>query len=105
MGELVQGGRATPVLDEGTMEFSLTTIRKVFPRIASRVVLLDGDREIGPGVSTVSALGHTAGHLGLSPRSGRERLLKMRDAYAHHILSLRHPEWLFVADLDPESMV
>jgi hypothetical protein len=60
---------ATPVLDDGTREFFLSTIRKVFPRIASRVVLLDGDREIVPGVRTVSAPGHTAGHLGLSLRS------------------------------------
>ena len=96
---------ATPVLDDGTREFFLSTIRKVFPRIASRVVLLDGDREIVPGVSTVSAPGHTAGHLGLSLRSGRERLLNIGDACAHHILSLRHPEWLFVADLDPETTV
>ena len=87
--------------DPYTLEFFLGTIRKVFPRISGRVQLLDADREVVPGVQTLNAPGHTPGHLGLSLRSGRERLLNIGDACAHHVLSLRHPEWAFGADIDP----
>jgi hypothetical protein len=89
--------------DPYTLEFFLATVRKVFPQIAGRVQLLDADREIVRGVQTLNAPGHTPGHLGLSLRSGRERLLNVGDACAHHVLSLRHPEWAFGADIDPTT--
>ena len=89
--------------DPYTLEFFLATVRKVFPQIAGRVQLLDSDREIVRGVQTLNAPGHTPGHLGLSLRSGRERLLNVGDACAHHVLSLRHPEWAFGADIDPTT--
>jgi len=63
-----------------------------------------GDRPF-PGVEVVDAFGHTPGHAALLIGTGENRLLHIADAAHHHTLSFEHPEWKFVADVEPDVAV
>lgn len=68
--------------------------------LADRVVLVDDDDEIVPGIRVVAAIGHTPGHMALSIGSGNQQLLHVSDVvlYPWH---LEHPDWVPVFDLLP----
>jgi glyoxylase-like metal-dependent hydrolase (beta-lactamase superfamily II) len=57
-----------------------------------QVELIDGEREIVPGVRVLPAPGHTPGHLALAIDSGGEAFLNLGDA-AVHPFHLLHPAW------------
>ncbi len=63
-----------------------------------------GDRPF-PGIEVVDAFGHTPGHTALLIGAGEDRLLHIADAAHHHTLSFEHPEWKFVADVEPDVAV
>jgi glyoxylase-like metal-dependent hydrolase (beta-lactamase superfamily II) len=63
-----------------------------------------GDKPF-PGVEVVDAFGHTPGHTALLIGEGENRLLHIADAAHHHTLSFEHPEWKFVADVQPDVAV
>lgn len=67
--------------------------------------LTDPGDAIAPGVTVVDAAGHTPGHCGLMIGSEGERLFHSADVGAHHVLSLRHPDWPFIAAVDPVQEV
>lgn len=64
----------------------------------------DGD-EIAPGLTAVSAIGHTPGHFAFLLADGDEQLLMPMDAANHYIALFQHPEWLFSFDAMPEETV
>jgi glyoxylase-like metal-dependent hydrolase (beta-lactamase superfamily II) len=67
---------------------------------ADRVRPITGDTIVAPGVTAVSAAGHTPGHLCVVLSSGTERALLLGDAITCPI-QLDEPSWQAVSDVDP----
>lgn len=89
--------------DERTKDPKETDQVQLFS-IADRFDKIPMDGQIVPGISAVSARGHTLGQIGLLIESNGERLLHTADAF-HHPVELYHPEWYFSFDADPEATV
>jgi glyoxylase-like metal-dependent hydrolase (beta-lactamase superfamily II) len=60
-----------------------------------------GDKPI-EGFEIIDAPGHTPGHVATLIGSHDERLLHVADAAHHHAISFEHPEFAFVADVQPD---
>jgi glyoxylase-like metal-dependent hydrolase (beta-lactamase superfamily II) len=69
--------------------------------LKEKMVLLEREEEILPGVSVLFAPGHTPGHMVVSFISNDERLLCTGDTVLHP-LHLEHPDWLPIYDILPE---
>ncbi|HEY7703338.1 MAG TPA: MBL fold metallo-hydrolase [Acidimicrobiia bacterium] len=67
-----------------------------------RVEVLDGEREVLPGVRVIPTPGHTPGHQAVSIISEGTRTLIAGDI-THHPAQFEHPEWNVAADLDQEQ--
>lgn len=74
--------------------------QKLVP-LKEKMVLLEREEEILPGVSVLFAPGHTPGHMVVSFVSEGERLLCTGDTVLHP-LHLEHPDWLPIFDILPE---
>lgn len=70
--------------------------------IRHRVVLMDHEGEIVPGISAVATPGHTPGHIAVTVVSGQQKLLHLSDAVIHPV-HLEHPEILVAFDILPEE--
>jgi glyoxylase-like metal-dependent hydrolase (beta-lactamase superfamily II) len=70
--------------------------------IKDKIIMLDREEEILPGVSVLFAPGHTPGHMVVSFSSQGKLLLYTADTVLHP-LHLEHPDWLPVFDILPES--
>ncbi len=65
-----------------------------------RVVLQEGETEVAPGITRLSAPGHTPGHSLFVVHDGRARMLLLGDAvYCPQQLS--HADWQAASDVDP----
>jgi glyoxylase-like metal-dependent hydrolase (beta-lactamase superfamily II) len=65
-----------------------------------RVVLQEGEAQVAPGLTRLSAPGHTPGHSLFVVHDGRARLLLLGDAvYCPQQLS--HVDWQAASDVDP----
>lgn len=60
---------------------------------AGRLELVDGDREVAPGVSMLYSPGETAGHSVVRVRSGGESFYYVGDLF-HHRCEIEHPGWV-----------
>ena len=80
------------------------TARSAIELFAERVVSVNYDAEILPGIRTVSAAGHTPGHMALLLESHGERLLCLADTFYDRI-QLARPHWSTPYDLDPARSV
>ena len=69
--------------------------------IQDRVILIQNEGEIVPGIRAIYAPGHTMGHMALLIESKGEKLLHIVDA-AHHPVQLAHPDWSPNFDTDPK---
>lgn len=75
--------------------------RRNLAPLKEKMVLLEREDEILPGVSVLFAPGHTPGHMVVSFASDGERLLCAGDTVLHP-LHLDHPDWLPTFDILPE---
>lgn len=64
-----------------------------------RVVPLDADSDVVPGVTATETFGHTPGHLSVVITSHGERAFILGDV-AHHPLQAGNPDWRMHADID-----
>jgi glyoxylase-like metal-dependent hydrolase (beta-lactamase superfamily II) len=80
----------------------VTAARDSLEPIQDRIVLVDRESEIFPGIGILAAPGHTPGHIVVSIRSSSERLLYVSDTVLYP-LHLEHPDWLPVYDIVPEE--
>lgn len=76
--------------------------RQKLAPLKQKMVLLEREEEILPGVSVLFAPGHTPGHMVVSFTSEAERLLCTGDTVLHP-LHLERPEWLPIFDILPEQ--
>ena len=81
-----------------------TIARALAERIADRVVLVDGDCEVTPGIGAVATPGHRPSHLAYELTAGGKRLLHFGDAAIAEPF-IEHPERGNAFDADPEQAV
>lgn len=87
--------------DNDTVETALQMLAPILPTVQTYD---DGD-EIVPGLTAISAVGHTQGHFAFLLESEGERLMIVSDATTHPVVYFEHPEWLFGFDMLPEETV
>jgi glyoxylase-like metal-dependent hydrolase (beta-lactamase superfamily II) len=78
--------------------------RRQFFVLRQRLVTIDKETEVRPGIRLLAAFGHTPGHMAVAVSSGDEQLLHVSDA-ALSPLHLQHPAWVARYDVDPEAAV
>src|SRR6266550_2138498 len=74
-------------------------IQAVFPQWKN-FTLVDGDKEVAPGVRLVNAPGHTPGHAAYLVASGNQQLMISNDTAYVPALLAPHPEWQGSYDQD-----
>jgi len=95
---------AKPDLEARQMQWLVTSAEEALRPLQPQLALVERDSEIVPGIRSIAAPGHSAGHLALSICSEGEQLLYLADAVLHP-LQLEHPEWVCAFDLRPEQPV
>lgn len=78
-------------------------VRRVFGPLASTVQRFEPGREILPGISSLPAYGHTAGHTIFLIDTGAGKLLYWGDLTNIAPLFVRNPDWAVVFDADPDA--
>jgi glyoxylase-like metal-dependent hydrolase (beta-lactamase superfamily II) len=78
--------------------------RKNLSPIKDRLILIDHETEIVPGIQVLAAPGHTPGHIALSISSNDKKLLCLGDVVLHPI-HLEQPEWCAGTDFSPQQVV
>lgn len=68
-----------------------------------RMIMVQDGQEVVPGITAVSAPGHTVGHTIYAIASGPNVLINTGDLAHHHVLLLRRPLWEFAFDTDPKQ--
>lgn len=91
-------------MDNHVKDLLVTCARKNLPPLRGCVELLDGEKEVVPGVHTIPAPGHTPGHIAVIVSSANAQLLHMADAVLHP-MHLEYPAWRNVFDLSEEDAV
>jgi glyoxylase-like metal-dependent hydrolase (beta-lactamase superfamily II) len=64
----------------------------------------DGEA-VAPGLTFVTTLGHTPGHMAVMVESGKERLLVGGDVFSNNAVSFARPEWRVGSDFDADRGV
>jgi glyoxylase-like metal-dependent hydrolase (beta-lactamase superfamily II) len=82
-------------------EVFITFARAKLPALKERIVLIDKEEEVLPGVEVLFAPGHTPGHMVISFKSEGQQLLYTADTVLHP-LHLNRPDWTPVYDILPE---
>jgi glyoxylase-like metal-dependent hydrolase (beta-lactamase superfamily II) len=82
-------------------ETFITFAREKLTPLKEKIVLLEEENEVLPGVDVLFAPGHTPGHMVISFRSNGERLLYTADTVLHPI-HLERPDWIPVFDIRPD---
>jgi glyoxylase-like metal-dependent hydrolase (beta-lactamase superfamily II) len=77
--------------------------RKLKP-LEPRLIALESETVIVPGITALAASGHTIGHMAVEVRSGHQKLLVLADLVLHPI-HIEHPEWCSREDRYPEQTV
>lgn len=68
-----------------------------------RMVMVRDGGEVAPGITAISAPGHTVGHTCYSITSAGQTMVYTGDLAHHHILLLQRPLWEFSFDTDPKQ--
>jgi len=68
-----------------------------------RMIMVRDGAEVVPGVTAISAPGHTVGHTVYAIASGSQVLINTGDLAHHQVLLLRRPMWEFAYDTDPKQ--
>lgn len=70
-------------------------IQAVFPgwKDKGRIKLVGGNAEVAPGIRSIDAPGHTAGHMAWHVSSGRDQLIVLADTVTFEPVFLRNPGW------------
>jgi glyoxylase-like metal-dependent hydrolase (beta-lactamase superfamily II) len=82
-------------------ESFITFARQKLTPLKDRMLLIEKEKEILPGVEVLFAPGHTPGHMVVSFKCEGEQLLYTGDTVLHP-LHLERPDWLPVYDILPE---
>jgi len=67
---------------------------------ADKTTMLDDGGTVGPGITAVSAFGHTPGHMAFMVEDGGKALVIAADTANHPVWSLARPDWDVKFDAD-----
>ena len=84
------------------MKGVFATARRVFGPVASSAVRFEPGAEVLPGLRSLPAFGHTAGHTVFVVEGGAQRVLYWGDTTNLAALFVRHPDWQVSFDLDAD---
>ena len=70
-----------------------------------KVTPYEADKEVAPGITSMSTPGHTPGHMSFVVASGSSRILVQSDVTNIPALFLRNPDWQVMFDNDPATAV
>lgn len=94
-------------MDDGAMsrvpealQPNFANVRRRFAPYASRVRQVGGDAEVMPGVRSIATPGHTPGHTSYLVTDGAAGLLVLGDVSGRPELTLPHPDWQTIVDMD-----
>jgi glyoxylase-like metal-dependent hydrolase (beta-lactamase superfamily II) len=82
-------------------ESFITFAQQKLTPLRDKIIFVDKEEEILPGVGVLFAPGHTPGHMVVSFQSEAEQLLYTADTVLHP-LHLEKPDWIPVFDIFPE---
>jgi glyoxylase-like metal-dependent hydrolase (beta-lactamase superfamily II) len=85
------------------MEPFIRGAQKNLSAYRDRMVMVQDGAEVVPGITAISAPGHTVGHTIYAIASGPRVLVYTGDLAHHHILLLRRPLLEFAFDTDPKQ--
>ena len=77
--------------------------RKVFQPLAEKVMKYEANKELVPGITSISTPGHSPGHTSFAVTSGKDRLLLQVDISIMPYLFVRNPGWHVAFDMDPQQ--
>jgi glyoxylase-like metal-dependent hydrolase (beta-lactamase superfamily II) len=87
-------------MDNHMKQLLVGCAQKNLPPLKERIVLVDGEKEIAPGIQVIPAPGHTPGHIALLISSSGAQLLHLSDAVLNP-LHMEYPAWRSFFDLNP----
>jgi len=83
------------------MKNYFATVKKIFAGIESKVTKYDWDKEVAPGITSISTPGHTHGHTSFAVASGNSKILIQSDVTNIPEFFLRNPDWHVMYDAEP----
>jgi len=83
------------------MKGVFATVRKVFDALGRKVTPYEADKEVAPGITSVSTPGHTPGHMSFVVASGGSKMFLQGDV-TNIPLFVRHPGWHLMFDQDAQ---
>src|ERR1700761_7088397 len=84
------------------MKNYFANVKKTFAGIESKVTKYDWDKEVAPGITSISTPGHTPGHTSFAVASGNSKILIQSDVTNIPEFFLRNPDWHVMYDAEPE---
>lgn len=73
---------------------------RIFKGLGNQVTRFEPGKEVAPGITAVSAFGHTPGHVAYAVASENQSMLVLCDTTNHPWLFVRNPEWQPIFDMD-----
>jgi glyoxylase-like metal-dependent hydrolase (beta-lactamase superfamily II) len=83
------------------MKNYFANVKKIYTGIESKVTKYDWGKEVAPGITSVAAPGHTAGHTAFAVASGGSTVMIQSDVSNIPELFVRNPDWHVAYDADP----
>jgi glyoxylase-like metal-dependent hydrolase (beta-lactamase superfamily II) len=90
---------AAPAAARGNFQ----AVRRVFGPVAQAVERFEPGRDLLPGIRSLPAFGHTAGHTTFIIDGGSQKLMYWADTTNIAALFVRNPDWAVMFDADPEA--
>lgn len=88
---------------EGRMAGLFKNNRRVFDALNRKVTPYEWNKEVAPGVTALSTIGHTPGHTSFVVSSGSGKVFIQSDVTNVPVLFARNPGWHLVFDQDPNQ--
>src|SRR6201996_168354 len=84
------------------MKNYFANVKKTFAGIETKVTKYAGDKEVAPGITSISTPGHTPGHTSFAIASGNAKILIQSDVTNIPEFFLKNPDWHVVYDTDAD---
>jgi glyoxylase-like metal-dependent hydrolase (beta-lactamase superfamily II) len=85
---------------QGGLAGAFKNVRRVMGAVTKQITKYEWNKEVAPGITAISTVGHTPGHTSFVVASGNSKLLVQSDVTNNPHLFLRHPGWHVAYDMD-----
>jgi glyoxylase-like metal-dependent hydrolase (beta-lactamase superfamily II) len=90
--------------DEHTKELLLKIARNNLLPIQEKIVLINREEEVVPGLNILPASGHTPGHIALTVSSKKKKLICIGDTVLHPI-HVEYTDFHSIFDISPKELI